>query len=97
MVKKNSQLKDKELERLIDKDIREMRMVIKDKDRQRDVEEKIRRDMEYENSFEGVLNHLRIWGEAATEDEKNKGINERKADDQAEKWGFKRCYKDYNF
>ena len=174
-------------------------MVIKDKDRQRDVEEKIRRDMEYENSFEGVLNHLRIWGEAATEDEKNKGIiaetllklpykvrrktlddvvfvivteqgmtakatfpivlskgdlkkkgetyhttiehplivlnfkkriiksrkmdtiaheiahfilghhkvrnltkqrkiiNERKADDQAEKWGFKRCYKDYNF
>ncbi len=199
MVKKNSQLKDRELERLIDKDIREMRKVIKDKDRQRDVEEKIRRDMEYENSFEGVLNHLRIWGEAATEDEKNKGIiaetllklpykvrrktlddvvfvivteqgmtakatfpivlskgdlkkkgetyhttiehplivlnfkkriiksrkmdtiaheiahfilghhkthnptkkrrniNERKADDLAEKWGFKRCYEDYNF
>ncbi len=198
MVKKNSQLKDREVERLIDKDIREMRKVIKDKDRQRDVEEKIRRDMEYENSFEGVLNHLRIWGEAATEDEKNKGIiaetllklpykvrrktlddvvfvivteqgmtakatfpivlskgdlkkkgetyhttiehplivlnfkkriiksrkmdtiaheiahfilghhkvrnltnqkkitNERKADDQAEKWGFKRCYEDYN-
>ncbi|MHC4270528.1 MAG: ImmA/IrrE family metallo-endopeptidase [Planctomycetota bacterium] len=199
MVKNNSQVKDREVERLIDKDIREMRRVIKDKDRQRDVEEKIRRDMEYENSFEGVLNHLRIWGEAATEDEKNKGIiaetllklpykvrrktlddvvfvivteqgltakatfpivlskgdlkkkgetyhtiienplivlnfkkriiksrkmdtiaheiahftlghhkvrnltkqrkitNERKADDQAEKWGFKRCYKDYNF
>ncbi len=58
MVKNNSQVKDREVERLIDKDIREMRKVIKDKDRQRDVEEKIRRDMEYENSFEGVLNHL---------------------------------------
>ena len=199
MVKNNSQVQDREVERLIGKDIREMRKVIKDKDKQRDVEEKIRRDMEYENSFEGVLHHLRIWGEAATEDEKNKGIiaetllklpykvrretlddvvfvivteqgltakatfpivlnksdfkkkgeayhtiiehplivlnfkkriiksrkmdtiaheiahfilghhkirnqtkqrksiNERKADDQAEKWGFKRCYKDYNF
>ncbi len=199
MVKNNSQLKDREVERLIDKDIREMRKVIKDKGRQRDVEEKIRKDMEYENSFEGVLNHLRIWGEAATEDEKNKciiaetllklpykvrrktldevifvivtakgvtakvslpvtlrkedlrqsgetyhttvehpliflnfksrlnksrkmdmiaheiahfmlghheipdrakqkkNVNERKADDLSEKWGFKRCYKDYNF
>ncbi|MHC4321721.1 MAG: ImmA/IrrE family metallo-endopeptidase, partial [Planctomycetota bacterium] len=156
-------------------------------------------DMEYENSLEGILQHLRIWGEAATEDKENKGIiaetllrlpykirmetlsevvfvivtahglttkatfpivlskgdikqkgetyqtiiehplivlnfkkrmsksrkidtiaheiahfilghhkvrkltnqrkitNERKADDQAEKWGFKRCYEDYNF
>ena len=60
MAIRNSQLKEREVERLIDKDIREMRKVIKDKDKQRDVEEKIRRDMEFENSFEGVLNHLRI-------------------------------------
>lgn len=74
MVKNNSQLKDREVERLIKTDISEMKKVIKDKDRQRDVEEKIRSDMEYENSLEGILQHLRIWGEAATEDEKNKGI-----------------------
>ncbi len=74
MVRKNSQVKDKEVERLIKLDIREIKKVIKDKDRQRDVEEKIRRDMEYENSLEGILQHLRIWGEAATEDKKNKGI-----------------------
>ena len=199
MVRKKRQVKDKEVERLIKLDIREIKKVIKDKDRQRDVGEKIRSDMEYEDSLEGILQHLRIWGEAATEDKKNKGIiaetllklpykarmetlsevvfvivtahglttkatfpivlskgdikqkgetyhttiehplivlnfktrmsksrkmdtiaheiahfilghhkilnqtkqrksiNERKADDQAEKWGFKRCYKDYNF
>ena len=199
MLRKNSQIKDKEVERLIEKDISEMKKVIKDKDRQRDVEEKIRRDMEYENSLEGISYHLKIWGEATTENEKNKdiiaetllklpykvrrktldevvfvvvtaqgltakatlpitlskgdfqqtgetyhtiiehplivlnfkkrmnksrkmdtiaheiahfilghykirnqtkqrkNINERKADDLAEKWGFRRCYKDYNF
>ena len=197
--KKKKSGKRQEVERLIKTDISEMRKVIKDKDRQRDVEEKIRGDMEYENSLEGILQHLRIWGETATEDKENKGIiaetllklpykvrmetlsevvfvlvtahglttkatfpivlskgdikqkgktyqttiehplivlnfkkrmsksrkmdniaheiahfilghhkvrnltnqrkiiNERKADDQAEKWGFKRCYEDYNF
>ena len=74
MLRKNSQIKDKEVERLIEKDISEMKKVIKDKDRQRDVEEKIRKDMEYENSLEGILQHLRIWGETATEDKENKGI-----------------------
>lgn len=74
MVRKNSQVKDKEVERLIKLDIREIKKVIKDKNRQRDVEEKIRRDMEYENSLEGILQHLRIWGEAATEEKKNKDI-----------------------
>ena len=199
MVRKKSLVKDREVERLIKTDISEMKKVIKDKDRQRNVEGKIRRDMEYENSLEGILQHLRIWGEAATEDKENKGIiaetllelpykirmetlsevvfvivtvhglttkasfpivlskgdmkqkgkayhttiehplivlnfkkrmsksrkmdniaheiahfilghhkvrnltnqrkiiNERKADDQAEKWGFKRCHEDYNF
>ncbi len=199
MARKKSQVKDREVERLIKTDISEMKKIIKNKDRQRDVEEKIRRDMEYENSLEGILHHLRIWGEAATEDKENKGIiaetllklpykvrietlsevvfvivtahglttkatfpivlskgdikqkgdtyqtiiehplivlnfktrmsksrkmdtiaheiahfilrhhkarnltnqrkiaNERKADDQAEKWGFKRCYEGYNF
>ncbi len=199
MARKKSQVKDREVERLIKADISEMKKVIKDKDRQLDVEGKIRRDMEYENSLEGILQHLRIWGEAATEDKENKAIiaetllklpykarretldevvfvivtahglttkaifpivlskgdikqkgetyhtiiehplvvlnfkkrmsksrtmdtiaheiahfilrhheilnptkkrkniNERKADDQAEKWGFKRCYEDYNF
>ena len=74
MVKKKRQVKDREVERLIKTDISEMKKVRKDKDRQRDVEEKIRSDMEYENSLEGILQHLRIWGEAATEDKKNKGI-----------------------
>jgi hypothetical protein len=199
MARKKRQVKDKEVERLIKLDIREIKKVIKDKDRQRGVGEKIRSDMEYENSLEGILPHLRIWGEAVTEDQENKGIiaetllklpykvrmetlsevvfvivtahglttkaifpivlskgdikqkgdtyhtvvehplivlnfkkrmsksrkmdtiaheiahfilghhkvrnltnqrkiiNERKADDQAEKWGFKRCHEDYNF
>ncbi len=198
MVRKKRQVKDKEVERLIKLDISEIKKVIKNKDRQRGVGEKIRSDMEYENSQEGILQHLRIWGESATEDKENKGIiaetllklpykvrmetlsevvfvivtahglttkaafpivlskgdikqkgetyqttiehplivlnfkkrmsksrkmdniaheiahfilghhkvrnltnqrkiiNERKADDQAEKWGFKRCYEDYN-
>ncbi len=74
MVRRNSQVKDREVERLIETDISEMKKVIKDKDRQRAVEEKIRRDMEYENSLEGVLSHLRIMGEATTEGEKNKCI-----------------------
>jgi hypothetical protein len=74
MVRKKRQVKDREVERLIKTDISEMKKVIKDKDRQRDVEGKIRSDMEHENSLEGVLDHLRIWGEAATEDKKNKGI-----------------------
>jgi hypothetical protein len=74
MVRKKRQVKDKEVERLIKLDIGEIKKVIKDKDRQRDVGEKIRSDMEYENSLEGILQHLRIWGEAATEDKKNKGI-----------------------
>jgi len=60
MLRKNSQIKDKEVERLIEKDISEMKKVIKDKDRQRDVEEKIRRDMEHENSLEGISYHLKI-------------------------------------
>jgi hypothetical protein len=74
MARKKSQVKDREVERLIKTDISEMKKVIKDKDRQRDVEEKIRKDMEYENSLEGILPHLRIWGETATEDKENKGI-----------------------
>ena len=74
MVKRKSGVKDKELKRLIETDISEMKKVIKDKDRQRDVAEKIRRDMECENSLEGILQHLRIWGETATEDKENKGI-----------------------
>ncbi len=74
MVRKKRQVKDKEVERLIKLDIREIKKVIKDKDRQRGVGEKIRSDMEYENSLEGILPHLRIWGEAATEDKTNKGI-----------------------
>ena len=74
MARKKIQVKDREVERLIKTDISEMKKVIKDKDRQRDVGEKIRRDMEYENSLEGILPHLRIWGETATEDKENKGI-----------------------
>jgi len=74
MARKKSQVKDREVERLIKTDISEMRKVIKDKDRQRDVEGKIKMDMEYENSLEGILQHLRIWGEAATEDKNNKSI-----------------------
>jgi hypothetical protein len=74
MARKKIQVKDREVERLIKTDISEMKKVIKDKDRQRDVEEKIRKDMEYENSLEGILPHLRIWGETATEDKENKGI-----------------------
>jgi hypothetical protein len=74
MARKNSQVKDREVERLIETDISEMKKVIKDKDRQREVEEKIRRDIEYENSLEGVLSHLRILGEAATGDKNNKGL-----------------------
>ncbi len=35
MVRKNSQVKDREVERLIETDISEMRKVIKDKDRQK--------------------------------------------------------------
>ncbi len=63
MVKNYSQLKNREVERLIDKDIREMRKVIKNKDRQRAVDEKIRVDMEYENSLfflsnRPTLNHV---------------------------------------
>ncbi len=74
MVRKKRQVKDKEVERLIKLDISEIKKVIKNKDRQRGVGEKIRSDMEYENSQEGILQHLRIWGEAATEDKKNKDI-----------------------
>jgi hypothetical protein len=74
MARKKSQAKDREVERLIKADISEIKKVIKDKDRQLDVGGKIRRDMEYENSLEGILQHLRIWGEAATEDKENKGI-----------------------
>lgn len=74
MARKRSQVKDREVERLIKTDISEMKKIIKDKERQRDVEGKIRRDMKYENSREGILQHLRIWGEAATEDRENKGI-----------------------
>ncbi|MFQ5965587.1 MAG: ImmA/IrrE family metallo-endopeptidase [Candidatus Scalinduaceae bacterium] len=73
-MRKKRQAKDKEVERLIKKHIREMKKVIKDKDRQQAVEEKIRRDVEYENSFKGVLDDLRIWGEVTLEDKVNKGI-----------------------
>ena len=74
MVIKDSQVRDSEVERLIETDIREMRKILKDKDRQRDVEAKIRRDTEYENSSEGVLDSLRVWSEATSEDEKNKDL-----------------------
>ncbi len=74
MAQKKGRVKVWEVERLIKTDISEMKKVIKDKDRQQDVEGRTRRDTEYENSLEGILQHLRIWGEAATVDKENKGI-----------------------
>jgi len=74
MARKNSQVKDREVERLIKADISEMKKVIRDKDRQKAIEEKIRRDMEHENSPEGILHHLRIWGKTASEDDSDKDI-----------------------
>ncbi len=71
----NTQVKDNEVERLIRKSIREMRRntVIKDKDRICKEEMKIRSLIEYENSFAGVFNNLKFFGDTA-EDEKRKRI-----------------------
>ncbi|MGR3173402.1 MAG: hypothetical protein ACUZ8N_02225 [Candidatus Scalindua sp.] len=71
----NTQVKDDEVERLIMKSIREMRREtdIKDKDRLRKEEMKIRSQIEYENSFAGVFNDLKFFGDT-DEDEKRKRI-----------------------
>ncbi len=71
----NTQVKDNEMERLIKKSIREMRRNtdIKDKDIMRKEEMKIRKQIEYENSFAGVFNNLKFFGDTA-EDEKRKHI-----------------------
>ncbi|MHC4453157.1 MAG: hypothetical protein ACYSWS_00500 [Planctomycetota bacterium] len=71
----NTQVKDNEVERLIRKSIREMRRNtdIKDKDRIRKEEMKIRSQIEYENSFAGVFNNIKFFGDTA-EDEKRKRI-----------------------
>ncbi len=71
----NTQIKDNEVERIIKKSIREMRRNtdIKDKDRIRKEEMKIRSRIEYENSFTGVFNNLKFFGDTA-EDEKRKRI-----------------------
>ena len=69
------QVKDDEVERLIMKSIREMRKGtgIKDKERLRKEEMKIRSQIEYENSFAGVFNDLKFFGDT-DEDEKRKRI-----------------------
>ncbi|MFQ5788341.1 MAG: ImmA/IrrE family metallo-endopeptidase [Thermodesulfobacteriota bacterium] len=71
----NTQVKDDEVERLIKKSIREMRREtdIKDKGRLRKEEMKIRSRIEYENSFAGIFNNLKFFGDTA-EDEKRKRI-----------------------
>ena len=71
----NTQVKDNEVERLIKKSIREMRRNtdIKDKDRMRKEEMKIRDQIEYENSFAGVFDNMKFFGDTA-EDEKRKRI-----------------------
>jgi hypothetical protein len=71
----NTQVKDNEVEKLIKKSIREMKRNtdIKDKDRMRKEEMKIRSQIEYENSFEGVFNNFKFFGDTA-EDEKRKRI-----------------------
>lgn len=71
----NTQVKDDEVERLIMKSIREMRREtgIKDKNRLRKEEMKIRSQIEYENSFTGVYNNLKFFGDT-DEDEKRKRI-----------------------
>jgi hypothetical protein len=71
----NTQVKDDEVERLIMKSIREMRREtgIKDKNRLRKEEMKIGKQIEYENSFTGVFNNLKFFGDTA-EDEKRKRI-----------------------
>ncbi len=71
----NVQVKGNEVERLIKKSIREMRrkIDIKDKDRLRKEEMKIRSQIEYENSFTGIFNNLKFFGDTA-EDEKRKRI-----------------------
>ncbi len=71
----NTQVKDNEVERLIKKSIREMRRNtdIKDKDRMRKEEMKIRSQIEYENSVTGVFDNLKFFGDTV-EDEKRKRI-----------------------
>jgi hypothetical protein len=71
----NTQVKDDEVKRLIKKSIREMRREtdIKNKDRLRKEEMKIRSQIEYENSFTGVFNNLKFFGDT-DEDEKRKRI-----------------------
>ena len=71
----NTQVKDNEVERLIKKSIREMKKNtdIKDKDIMRKEEMKIRKQIEYENSFAGVFNSFKFFGDTA-EDEKRKRI-----------------------
>jgi len=71
----NTYVTDNEVERLIKKSIREMRRNtdIKDKDRLRKEEMEIRSQIEYENSFAGIFNNLKFFGDTA-EDEKRKRI-----------------------
>ena len=71
----NTQVKDNEVELLIKKSIREMKRNadIKDKDRMRKEEMKIRSQIEYENSVTGVFDNLKFFGDTV-EDEKRKRI-----------------------
>ena len=59
----NTQVTDNEVERLIKKSFREIRRNtdIKDKDKLRQEEIKIRNQIEYENSFEGIFNNLKFY------------------------------------
>jgi hypothetical protein len=71
----NTQPKDNEVERLIKKSIREMRRNtdIKNIDKLQKEEMKVRNQIEYENSFEGIFDNLKFFGDT-NEDEKRKGI-----------------------
>ncbi|MEE9214119.1 MAG: hypothetical protein V3U54_04875 [Thermodesulfobacteriota bacterium] len=76
MVRKNSQAKDNEVERLIKKCIREMKREtnIKDKFLLRAKEENIRNRIEFKNSIEGVSHYLKYYGGDTDEDEKRRHI-----------------------
>ena len=63
-----------EVERLIKKAVREMKIKEKHKDTQQFYEKNIRSDMEYENSPEGVWDDLQVWGEVLIEDTDNRRI-----------------------
>ncbi len=71
----NTHVKVNEVEKLIRKSIREMRKNtgIKDKDRICKEEMKIRNQIEYENSVDGVSENLKFFGDTE-EDEKRKRI-----------------------